>query len=337
MLTRLAMSLAPGALSRGRVDFTRVLRRPQKILCLPSQDDGELLLALPAIRSLRRHYRDSLISLLVVEEKRGLWRFDDEVDEVIEFRPEMMRGITSQEYRRLLTVLSQRHFDLAIDLSLRPRPLWNYLLYRSRPQIFGGPACPQVDKYRNLRIRDVDLPDDEVYRCLRLLRPLGINYEGHAGLWPRLADAEGRREFRERLRVEGLKRHQPILVVDGAVWEPRQLSSFLENCAGSPSLAVVVLGGAGLGQRKNVMVLESPSPAEAAEALSCAQGYIGIKNDRFSLAYMLRVPSLIVVPENSHGLPAPGPSLKIVFNKKAIFPMEAAVKLAEQIGAPLSI
>lgn len=336
MLTSLALAFTRGASARGTIDFTRVLKHPKKVLCLPAQEDGELLLVLPAIRSLRRHYREAILALLVSEHKRGLWHLDDEVDEVIEFRPELLKGVSSSEFKRLSGILGHRHFDLAIDLSYKPWPLWSYLIYRAHPAVFAGVQFAQTDKYRNLVVRNVNLPTDEVQRNLALLRVLGISHEGHAVIWPRLANSEGKREFRERLKADGLRRHQNILAVDAGPFEQRQLVEFLDAACQSQDLAVIIFDGVPIPEAKregSVIRLESPSAAEAAEALACSQGFIGVKNDLFSMAYLLRVPSVIAVSDGTLGLPASGPLLSLVPHKgRPSFPRPASLKLIDEIS-----
>jgi ADP-heptose:LPS heptosyltransferase len=336
ILTSLAMSLSKGASARGPVDFTKTVKKPKKVLCLPAQDDGELLLALPAIRSLRRHYRESLLALLVSEHKRGLWRLDDEVDEVIEFRPELLKGVSSTEFKRLSDVISHRHFDLVLDLGYRPQPLWSFLIHRSRPAVFCGVQSGEADKYRNLVVRNVSLPADEVQRNLALLRVLGIRYEGHAAIWPRLADSEGKREFRERLKGDGLRRHQVVMAVDAGSFDQRQLGVFLEAAGQNASSAVILFNGADLADPKvqmPVIRLDAPTAAETAEALACAQGFVGVKNDLFSMAYLLRVPSVISVRGGTRGLPAEGPLLRLVGHRgRPIFPSPEALKLLAEIS-----
>lgn len=335
MLTRITMSLSKGAAARGSVDFTRIVRRPKKVLCLPAQDDGELLLALPAIRSLRRHYRESVLALMVSEHKRGLWRLDDEVDEVIEFRPELLGGVSGAEFKRLSGILAHRRFDLVIDLGYRPRPLLSFLVSRSKPAVFCGLQAKESDKYRNLVVRDVSLPADEVQRNLALLKTLGISYEGHAAIWPRLADSDGKREFRERLKGDGLRKQQVILAVDAAPWDQKQMSEFIEAAGQNPTLALMLFDGAPTPEKKkdaSVIRLDSPSPSEAAEALACAHGFVGVKNDLFSMAYLLRVPSVIAVADGTRGIPAAGPLLRLVPCKgRLALPHPAALKLVSEI------
>jgi len=336
LATELAISLSGSISSRGQVEITRILKHPRKILCLPAQDDGEVLMALPAIRSLRRHYREALLCLFLSEEKRGLWHFDDEVDEVIEFRPDLMKGITSKEFRRIYYLLRQRHFDLILDLNYRPQTLWCYLLSSSRPQVFLGMQHPAVDKFRNLIVRDRSLPRDEVQRNLSLLRVLGIEYHSSAVIWPKLADSEGKREFREKLKNDGLRKHQTVLALDGGAWERRQIQDFLSSLDAKHKLVVLLIGGPPIGTdlgNVHFIHLESPAASEQAEAIACSHGFIGVKNDLFSMAYLLKVPSVIAVPDGSRGLPAEGPHFRIVpVRGRVTFPQPAAKLLLEELA-----
>lgn len=334
--SEIAISLSRSIWNRGQVEITRTLRHPRRILCLPAQGDGEVLMALPAIRSLRRHYRESLLTLFLSEEKRGLWHFDDEVDEVIEFRPDLMKGITSREFRRVAGLLRQKHFDLVLNLNYRPQPLWCYLLSRSRPQVFLGLQHPAVDKFHNLIIRDRSLPRDEVLRNLALLRVLGNEHHSQAVIWPKLADSEGKREFREKLKNDGLRKHQTVLALDGQAWEQRDLLDFLKSIDAKHRLVMLLIGGRPLNTdigNVHLIYLESPAATEQAEALACSHGFIGIKNDLFSMAYLLKVPSVIAVPDGTRGLPAEGPHLKIVSVKgRMTFPKPAALMLLEDVA-----
>jgi len=332
LLSRLALNASRGLRTPGPVPFTQIVRKPKKVLCLPAQQDGELLLALPAIRSLRRHYRESLLSLLLDDARRHLWRFDDEVDEVIEYRPDLVRGVASPEFKRVREVLRARRFDLVIDLGYQPHRLMAFLLSQGQPKVSAGMEHRETDKFRNLVIRDRSLPSDEVHRNLGILKVLGIDLEGHAMIWPKLADSEGRREFRERLRDEGLKRNQAILAIDAKPWERRDLDEFIGLMAAEPSIKLMLLNvdaGAGLSVPAQSLVMESPSMTELAEALSCVQGFVGAKNDTFSVANLLRVPSVIAVREGTRGLPAASGALAIVAQKGAVrFPRQQAQQLA---------
>lgn len=296
------------------VDFTGIIKKPGRILCFPAQDDGELLCAVPAIRALRKHYRDSLIALLIDEDRRGLWHFDNEVDEVIDFRPRLVNGLACKESRRLKRIFRQRKFDLLLDLNHRPIKQMSYLFYRSGISVRYGQDTGRDYPFKNFLIKPEKLSADEVIRNLDIIKPLGAHSGSHHPAWPKLVGLEGKREFRERLKEEGLKKGQAVLVLDGSLWKKGNFEKTVNRLSKNQGLKLVImnpdekLANRSLGGQT---MMNAPSAAEAAEALSQAQGFIGGKNDLFSIAYMLKVPSLITAPSRISGLPLPDEHLQI--------------------------
>jgi ADP-heptose:LPS heptosyltransferase len=318
LFTALAISLSRRYGRQKPVDFTGVLKKPGRILCFPAQDDGELLCAVPAIRALRKHYRDSLIALLIDEDKRGLWHFDNEVDEVIDFRPRLIDGLASREFRRLKKIFRQRRFDLLLDLNYRPSEQLSYLFFRSGITVRCGQETGRDYPLKNFIIKAGTLSADEVVRSLDIIKPLGAQVSGHHPAWPKLVGLEGKREFRERLKEEGLKKGQAVLALDGSHWRRSNFEKILRTLAKDPQLKLIVINPDGkMPQQvlKGQTVMNSSSAAEAAEALSQARGFIGSKNDVFSIAYMLKVPSLITARPRSRGLPLAGELLQIRHDK----------------------
>ena len=300
------------------VDFTGVLKKPDKILCFPAQDDGELLCAVPAIRALRKHYRDSLIALLIDEDKRGLWHFDNEVDEVIDFRPRLINGLASKESRRLKKIFRQRRFDLLLDMNYRPLEQLSYLFFRSGIEVRYGQETRRDYPFKNFIIKAGTLSADEITRSLDIIKPLGAQVSGHHPAWPKLVGLEGKREFRERLKEEGLKKGQSVLALDGSHWKKKNFEKTLTALAKNPHLKLIVINPDEKMPEQVLSgqtVMNSPSSAETAEALSQARGFIGSKNDVFSIAYMLKVHSLITAGPQSRGLPLAGELLQIRHGK----------------------
>ncbi len=314
LFNSLAISLSRRLGVQKPVDFTRILKKPGRILCFPAQDDGELLCAVPAIRALRKHYRDSLIALLIDEDKRGLWHFDNEVDEVIDFRPRLVKGPASGESRRLKKIFRQRRFELLLDLNYRPLENLSHLFFRSDIEVRYGQETGRDYPFKNFLIKAEKLSADEVIRNLDIIKPLGAQVAGHHPAWPKLVGLEGKREFRERLKEEGLKKGQSVLALDGSHWKKRNFEKILQALALDQRLKLIVINpDEKMSQQmlNGQTVLNSPSAAEAAEALSQARGFIGSKNDIFSIAYMLKVPSLITAGSQSLGLPLQGDLLQI--------------------------
>jgi ADP-heptose:LPS heptosyltransferase len=318
LFTALAINLSRRYGRQKPVDFTGALKKPGRILCFPAQDDGELLCAIPAIRALRKHYRDSLLTLLIDEDKRGLWHFDNEVDEVIDFRPRLVKGLASKESRRLKRIFRQRRFDLLLDLNYRPLENLSYLFFRSGIEVRYGQETGRDYPFKNFIIKAGTLSADEPTRSLDIIKPLGAQVSGHHPAWPKLVGLEGKREFRERLKEEGLKKGQAVLALDGSHWKKKNFEKTLRALTKNPHLKLIVINPAEKTPEQDLSgqtVMNSPSSAETAEALSQTRGFIGSKNDVFSIAYMLKVPSLITAKPHSRGLPLAGELLQIRHDK----------------------
>lgn len=320
---------------RDPMPFSRVLRSPQRVLCCPAQADGELLMALPAIKALRRHYDDCLLVLLVDDRKRNLWWFDDEVDEIIDFRPDLLQGAGSREFRRLLRLIGQKQFDLLVDLDHRPHQLLSFLFYRAKIAVRYGARLPADEPFKNFTVRTPGLPADEIERNNAMIRQLGARHFEHFIHWPRPMISEGKREFRERFQHD-LAGRQAVAVEAGA-WKEKDLRQFLRAAEAFPGVRLILLNlPASFGPASDPasIVYNSLSTVELAEILRHCQAFIGAKNDDFSIAYFLKVQSLIAVVHNQQGLPAPDERLTIARCKGRLeFPLAQAKQLLSEVSA----
>jgi ADP-heptose:LPS heptosyltransferase len=314
LLSAIAIGISRKYPGNRPVDITKVVRKPGKVLCFPAQGDGELLCAIPAIRALRKHYRDSLIALLIDEDKRGLWHFDNEVDEVIDFRPKLLKGVGSKEYNRLKKIFKHRKFDLLLDLNYRNDQIASYLFFRTGVPVRYGQDTGNDYPFKNFLVKPSMLSSDEINRNLNMLSPLGAHMGSHHAAWPKLVGLEGKREFKERLKEEGLKKGQIVLALDGSHWKRRSLEKALALLSRDQNVKLIVINpdpSINPQMLSGQIVMQSPSAAETAEALSQAQAYVGSKSDLFSIAYMLKIPGLITVLPGSKGLPQQGELLQI--------------------------
>jgi ADP-heptose:LPS heptosyltransferase len=314
---------------RDQQPFTQVIGRPQRVLCFPAQADGELLMALPAIKALRRHYDDSLLVLLVDDRKRNLWWFDDEVDEIIDFRPDQLRGSGSREFKRLRSIIRQKEFDLLVDLDHRRHDLLSYLFYRSRIKVRFGAQFDGDFPFKNFAVRAAGLPDDEIERNNAMISQLGARRYEHFIHWPRPMINEGKREFKERFQHDIGGRQ--AVAVEAGVWKSRELLEFLRAADALPGIQLILLNLSEplpAQQRNAPLVYNSLSTVELAEILRHCQAFIGTKNDDFSIAYFLKVPSLIAVTQDASGLPAADENVIIsTCKRRLVFPLQQAMAL----------
>ncbi|MDO9026984.1 MAG: hypothetical protein Q7U87_03790 [bacterium] len=318
-----------------QLPLAKHIGRPKRVLIFPAQAEGEVLWSLPAIRALRKHYADSLLSLMLDEGRRSLWHFDDEVDEIIDYRPQLLKGRGSAEFKRLKGLIKSRRFDLLLNLNYRDCPLTDYLFYQTVPGLRCGAFSKDGYPFKNVMIRQENLPADEARRNFAMLGFLGLEAAGHPIVWPKLVDAEGRREFKERLRVEGLQKGQQLIALDAAAFKRQSLENFLRQAQKHSNLKLLLINPGPELQSTNptgVLLLNSLSTVELADALSFAKAFIGVKNDLFSLAYLLKVPCLISAHQGERGMPEPGESLQIVeFKHKVEFPQSHALKMLEAL------
>lgn len=99
-------------------------RPPEKILLIKPDHIGDLILAIPAIKTLRSAFPSSRITALVGEWCLPLMELIPEIDEAIGYRPSLFaRGRKSglRERIRLFARLWGGRFDMAVDL--RPTPI----------------------------------------------------------------------------------------------------------------------------------------------------------------------------------------------------------------------
>ncbi|GEM_PF-1717627 len=320
---------------REQLPFSRLLRAPQRVLCVPAQADGELLMALPAIRALRRRFDGSLLALLVDDRKRGLWWFDDEVDEVIDFRPDQLRTVRGREFRRLQRLIGRKQFDLLVDLDHRHHQLRSFLLYRSGIAVRYGVQFPGDEPFKNCAIRAAGLPADEIERNNAVVAQLGARRAEHFIHWPRPMISEGKREFRERFQAD-LGGRLAVAVEAGA-WRERELRAFLRAAEPFAGIQLILLnrsGAADPGAGPRTVSYNSLSTVELAEILRHCQAFIGAKSDEFSIAYFLKLPTLLAAAGDERGLPSPDERLTIVRSRgRREFPLAQAAQLLAELSA----
>jgi heptosyltransferase-1 len=98
--------------------------RPRRILLIRLSAIGDVVMATPLIRTLRRTYPDAYLAWMVESGAAGLLRNNSDLDEVMVLpRSEWRALLGARRYaawlgaiRRFITTLRQRRFDLVIDL-----------------------------------------------------------------------------------------------------------------------------------------------------------------------------------------------------------------------------
>ena len=103
----------------------------KKILAVKLDHIGDCIIALPAVRRLKRHFPEAGITVLTSRASRSVWALEPSIDTVIEFDffyPRSSLGqiqLTDEDWRDLRDRLAPEGFDLAVDLRkhLETRPV----------------------------------------------------------------------------------------------------------------------------------------------------------------------------------------------------------------------
>ena len=92
----------------------------KNILLIRLSSLGDIVLTSPAIRAVRQHFPQARISMLVAEQSADLLTENPHLDEVIPF-DRKAKGKDTGEMRRVIRLLRERDFDLAIDFQRKFR------------------------------------------------------------------------------------------------------------------------------------------------------------------------------------------------------------------------
>ena len=148
---------------------------PRKILVIRLQGIGDVILATPTVRALRKAFPEAQIHFLTYALNEPLLRHDPHLDRIILHPPK--KGPLSEKLR-LIRSLRQEKYDWVVDLAATPRTAW-LTLFTGAPVRVG--YAFRVRKWAFTH----PVPKNEVRRfqadvCLSLVRHLGVADDGLA-------------------------------------------------------------------------------------------------------------------------------------------------------------
>lgn len=191
-------------------------RASRRILVIRPDRIGDVVLATPVLRALRRHFPDAFLTAMVRPATEPVLRHNPHLDEILLDDADGMhagfRGFIDR-----LRMVRQRRFDSALMLLPTERHAWMLFLAGIRTRIGVGTKLYQVLTWTRGVSRRKYIPlRHEADYCLDLARALGVATVGEPADDLRtevfLTDAE-RAEARERLRVAGRDTRRPLVSV----------------------------------------------------------------------------------------------------------------------------
>jgi ADP-heptose:LPS heptosyltransferase len=146
---------------------------PASILVIRLDHIGDAVMALPALRAIRRRFPESRVTLLCAPWNEFILRSQDVADDYIVFAPFWYsNGGDFEDWRRILRDIRARHFDLT--LNLRHEEMEALTAVFSGARFTAGYGFRVLGLYLDRTISYRPVIKSETVRNLELLRFLGI-------------------------------------------------------------------------------------------------------------------------------------------------------------------
>ena len=254
---------------------------PREILVIRQHNQmGDMLLAVPAFRGLRKRFPNARITLLAASINTDVMMNNPYVDEVLTYAKERNRRNPLRLIRFLRSIRSRR-FDLVIVLNTVSFSVTSMLIAAvSGARVRVGSSSRKFGTDLTARFYDLELPLPEEEELLGMhesehnifpLRAMGVT---ETRLESVLVPSERERAEAKRLATAAFGKDSPFIVLHpGAgkrqnIWPPERFAELLRRLRGMREMGVVAVRGpvdgeafdAFLGMSSGVnLVLASPS------------------------------------------------------------------------------
>ena len=187
----------------------------RNILLIRLSSLGDIVLTSPAIRAVRKHFPNARISMLVASQSADLLTENPHLDEVLRF-DRHAKGKDTTEMFKLIRILRERQFDLAIDFQRKFRT--SLLGYLSGAKCRVGYHQP---KGFLCSVRVPDSSEHAINRYFALLHAAGIAAADRT-LELFLTESD-RRYARDVMERQGIDGDEPTVgLFPGAGWKLRE-------------------------------------------------------------------------------------------------------------------
>jgi len=159
-----------------------------KILVIKISSLGDIILAVPSLRSLREKFKDAHISVLVDLHYKDILQNCPYLDEILSYN---LKGapIFSRKFRNIYRGLMREKFDIVVDLQNNTKS--HLLGFLSMAPKRYGYRNKKLGILLNYGIRDVGKELDPINHQQRILNMLGIDIlDRNLTLWPKKEDLE---------------------------------------------------------------------------------------------------------------------------------------------------
>jgi GT2 family glycosyltransferase/ADP-heptose:LPS heptosyltransferase len=290
------------------------------ILALILGGEGDFLIALRALRRLKRRFPAASLHVLVGPEAAPFAAREareKRIDDVIEFdatllEPQTERVVAQRSLDVLQAQLARYRFDIAIDL--RPRPDWRHLLRQTGATLLAG--FEQDGLFAWLDIAVQPEPDTPLLRkrehvsdqLTRLVEAVSLACEPAALIVPGPEMAEARSYLAALPALAGVPPEffaatlvcvHPGAGPDGFAWPAAHFATLVDLLARVPGTRVLIVGsetiGASVANIDRVLSLAGAiQPADLPLVLRACSLFVGGAGGTAQLAASLGVPTVAV-------------------------------------------
>lgn len=304
-------------LRRHKIPFTHVLVSAERILVRPSSGPGELLFSLPTLETIRHNYPDSEVSLLIPERTMELVSGAALADRIIVYNEPLVPF--GSKFRDLKKGLRKLRIDLYLDLS-RPEDRDRRLLASlGAARVRIGNSKGGDFPYLNWEVMPSSHQRDEVSRNLSMLSWIDESRWVLAHPDGRFVGVGDRLWLEDFFLSHSSLLHERRVIVDLTVprarrgWATRNLVDILKGLEHicSPRLFIIPMPGhenkkdlSDLSKHVTRQVIFFNEPlSRIASLMEKSDLILSSKSDLFSLAFVLGIPCILLIPEDEKFYP----------------------------------
>jgi heptosyltransferase-2 len=288
-----------------------------KILVLRFRRVGDSVLSSALCTSLRKTFPDAKIDYVLNDEIAPLFENHPDIDRIIMFRREEMKGWKTY-LKKVRLIMRSGRYDLIVDTRSTVKTLWFSLVSLSTPYRIGKKK-PYNWFLHNYRVHiDFDGEGDEVSSTLRLLSPLDKEFKVYYDPGFKLYVTPEEKEFFRCIMVNcGINFSKPILVCAVTTrllhktWNKEWMKQILQRMIEQYDVQLIFNYG-GIEEKKSALALhqemgyhpriftniEARDLRQLAAMLENSDFFFGNEGGPRHISQALNVPSFAIYPPN---------------------------------------
>ena len=307
------------------LNITKYLRKPGKILIIPYNRMGTVILATRVFKSIRESYPEAQISVAVHNSWSVLIQKDPTIDSVFTYG-DYIENPHSREFKTFAKELADQHFNIAFFLSFQNDICMAYMTNLTESDLRVSFSGNNDKEYFNVEIVPAAGTKNEVERYIEMFHTIGIN--GSVRDYTMTINEGIREKAVQRYLPAGFSTHTARLVgfdlTREIVGEPisRKNAEYIIKVIINDIKATVAVffepGKKALAASlketfgKDIILIEDRPVSMVAGMMSLCRMIVTRNTDLFQLAIALKIPTMAVLTGEEMIRWSPGESPNLV-------------------------